>query len=97
MLQRGVLAAWGQRHGKTARSQESWDLSDFTNHTRWAEHRMIPAEHYWPELAKYRFLVRVVCEEQRLATPAQWRRVTWSTCMDGPVHLHKPVPGFGCA
>jgi len=32
-------------------------LSDFTNHTPWAEHRMIPAEHYWPELAKYRFLI----------------------------------------
>jgi len=54
---RGVLAAWGQRHGKTARSDASAALNDFAARYDWVEHRMIPADHYWPELAKYRFLM----------------------------------------
>jgi len=41
----------------TAHSNESVALSKFIEGHPWVDHRLIPPDHYWLELAKYRFLV----------------------------------------
>jgi len=53
----GVLAAWGQRHAETAFTDESLALNELTSKHSWLDHRAIPPEHYWAEMAKYRFLI----------------------------------------
>jgi len=41
-------------------------LNEFAKRHSWVDHRAIPPEHYWAELAKYRFLVGLVQPSQTL-------------------------------
>jgi len=91
----GVLAAWGQRHADTAYSNESLALNELTKRHSWLDHRAIPPEHYWAELAKYRFLVRVAQEGN---APRQCMAMMWQmqrAILVAVGAVSAKVPAFG--